>query len=102
MLGRLYQMRLNLLALLWAATSILVAFASAAQFLVTYAIPSDRPRERAIEDTQLMHDVVGGLAPASYVASGLLIANAILVLTLVLRRSGNLGAKPCESPVTSR
>jgi hypothetical protein len=79
-------MRPKFLSFVWTAICVGVAFCSAGQFFVTYAIPSDRPRERAIEDVALMYRVTANLAVASYVAAALLAVNSIAIVVLVWRR----------------
>jgi hypothetical protein len=80
------RISLKLLAVIWAAVSTFAAFCAAAQFWVTWAVPSDRPYERAIEDVALMYRVTGTLAPASYIAAALLAINAFLIVVLVWTR----------------
>lgn len=77
---------LKLVAALWAAVCNFVAFWAAAQFWVTYAVPADRPYERAVEDVALMYRAAGALAPASYIAAAMLAINAFVIVLLVWTR----------------
>jgi len=74
------------LAFLWATVCAFAALCAAAQFWVTWAVPADRPHERAVEDVALMYQVTEKLAPASYVAAALLAINAVLIVVLVWTR----------------
>ncbi len=76
----------SFLAAVWAAVCTFAALCAAAQFWVTWAVPADKPYERAMEDVAVMYQVTEKLAPASYVAAALLVINAVLIVVLVWTR----------------